>query len=113
MTGFAKTVPNHTRTEIHLLLNIKATLLYYVPRNTKQMAIDGQVYFQTWLFATPVKPLRCTTGSVELVNGINADVNGARLLPTTVSTYSILWIGLFLSLTEDTVLLSVSHNEYC
>ena len=38
------------------------------------------------------------------VNGINKDVNGARLLPTTVLTYPVV----FLALTEDTALLSVS-----
>ena len=55
------------------------------------MAIDGQVCFHRQTFANPVKPLRCTTGSMEQVNDINKDVSGARLLPMTVSTY-ILWI---------------------
>ena len=32
VTGFAKAVPDHTRTEIHLLLNIKATLLHYLEK---------------------------------------------------------------------------------
>ena len=60
------------------------------------MAIDGQVFFHRRLFADPVKPPRCTTGSVELLNGINKDVNGinkdvsgARLLTMTVSTYPV------------------------
>ena len=47
------------------------------------MAIDGQVCFHTCLFADPVKPPRCTTGSVEPVNGINKDVSGTTLLQTT------------------------------
>ena len=50
------------------------------------MTIDGQVYFHNWLFVDPVKPPRCTTGSVGLVNGINKDVSGTSLLPMTVST---------------------------
>ena len=57
-------------------------------------------------FADLVKPPRCTVGSVDPVNGINKDVSGVRLLPTTVSTY--LGLSLFLSLTKDTTLLSVS-----
>ena len=43
-------------------------------------------------FCQPVKPSRCTTGSVEPVNGINKDVSSARLLPTTVSTYPVDWV---------------------
>ena len=53
------------------------------------MAIDVQVCFHRWLFANPVKPQRYTTGSVELVNGINKYVSGARLVPTTVPTYPV------------------------
>ena len=60
------------------------------------MTIDGQVCFLRWLIADPVKPPRCTTGSVGPVNGINKDVIGinkdvigARLLPMTISTYSV------------------------
>ena len=72
-----------------LLLNIKALLL---PRNTKHMAIDDHVCFHRWPFAIPIKPLRCTAGSLGPVNGINEDVSGARLLPTTVSTYPVDWV---------------------
>ena len=38
-------------------------------------------------FANPVKPQKCTTGSMEPVNGINKDVSNTRLLPMTISTY--------------------------
>ena len=61
-----------------------------LPRNTKHVAIDGQVYFHRWLIADPVKTPRCTTGSVEPVNGINKDVSGVRLLQTL--SQSILYI---------------------
>ena len=51
-----------------------------------------QVCFQKWTFANPVKSPKCTTGSLEPVNGINKDVSGARLLPTTVLTYLVDWV---------------------
>ena len=70
----------------NLLLNIYTLAL---PRNIKHMAIGGQVCFHRWLFANPVRPLRCTTGSVEPVNGINKNVSGDRLLPMTILTYSV------------------------
>ena len=52
----------------------------------------------------PVKPRRCTTGPVEPVNGINKDVCGAKLQPTSVSAYPVLLVPL----TGHKVLLSVS-----
>ena len=51
------------------------------------MDIDVQVCFHRRPFASPVRPLRCTTGSLGPVNGINKDVSGTRLMQTTVSTY--------------------------
>ena len=60
VTEFAKPpVPNCTRTEIQLL-NIKNlhSCSYYKPRNTKDVAIDGQACFHGRLFADPVKLLR-------------------------------------------------------
>ena len=71
------------------------------------MAIDGQVFFHRGLLVNPVIPPRCTTRSVDPVNGINKDVNGTRLLLTTVSTYPMNCMSLFLSLTKDIALLSV------
>ena len=38
-------------------------------------------------FFKPVKPRRCTPRPVEPLNGINKDVCGAKLQPTTVSAY--------------------------
>ena len=69
----------------NLLLIIKLTLA--LPRSTKHIPIDGQVCIHIRLIADPVRPLRCTTGSVGPVSGINKDVSDARLLPMTVSTY--------------------------
>ena len=51
------------------------------------MDIDGQVCFHRRPFVIPVRPLRCTTGPLGPVNGINNDVSGTRLLPTAVLTY--------------------------
>ena len=45
--------------------------------------------FTDRLIANPVEPPWCTTGSVGPVNGINKDETGAKLLPTTVSTYPV------------------------
>ena len=53
----------------------------------KHMDIDGQVHFHGWPFAVPVRPPRCTTGCLGIVNGINKDLSGTRLVPMTVSTY--------------------------
>ena len=40
-------------------------------------------------FFESVKPQRCTTGPVEPLNGINKDVCGAKLQPTTVLAYPV------------------------
>ena len=73
---------------IHLMLQHKA---YASLVKNKYMATDGEVCFHRWLFADPVlvKPPRHTKKSVGPVNGINKYVNGARLLPTTISTYPV------------------------
>ena len=55
--------------------------------------IDSHVCFHRWLFADPVKPPRCTTGSVVPVNDFIKDVSGARLLPTTVLSYPVDWVS--------------------
>ena len=105
MTGFVKTDPNHTKTEIRFIAEHQ-TFTLVLPRNTKHMAIDGQVCFHKQPFSIPVKPLRCPTGFLGPVNGINKDVNGARLLPTTLDLSC--GLSLFLSPTKDTALPSVS-----
>ena len=70
----------------HLLLNIK----YIIHSCTiKHMAIDGKVCFHRQLFVYTVKPLSCTTGCVEKVNGINKDMSHSRLLPPTVSSHPV------------------------
>ena len=73
---------------------LKSNLLLIIalPRNIKNIAIDGQLCFYWWLIADPVKPPWCTTWSVGPVNGINKDVTGVRLLPTTVWTCLVDWV---------------------
>ena len=66
-----------------------ATFTLALLTNTKHMAIDGRVCFHIWPFAVPVKPSRYTTGSLGVVNGINKNVSGARLLTMTISTYPV------------------------
>ena len=53
------------------------------------MPLDGQVCFHRWLCADHVKIPRYTTEPDRPVNGINKDVSGAKLLPTTVSVYPV------------------------
>ena len=53
------------------------------------MPIDGHVFFHRWPFVVPVRPQKCTLASLGPVNGINKDVSGTRLLPTTVLTYTV------------------------
>ena len=90
VTGYAKTIPNCTRTKIQYCWTLKLHSCTTVPRNTKHMARWPSLLSQM-AFCWPVRPLRCTTGSVQPVNGINKDVSGTRLLPTTVSTYPVDW----------------------
>ena len=71
------------------LCNIKATLKHCMPRRTKHMAKDGQVCFHTRLFADSVKPQRCTTKPLRPLNGINKDMDGAKLLLMTTSVYPV------------------------
>ena len=87
--GFAKTIPNGTRTESNLQLNINATLQHYPHTPNIRMAIDGKVCFLRWHFADPVKPRRCITVAVKTVNSINKEMCGAKLLPATVSAYPV------------------------
>ena len=91
MTGFTKTVHISTKMKSNLLLIIKPTLLHYL-KNTKHIAIDGQVCFHWRLIADPVKPQWYNTGPVGPVSGTNKDVTGARLLWTTVSTCPVDWV---------------------
>ena len=93
MTGFAKTVPNGTRTKIQLMPKC------YTPaqsRYNKHMAIYRwpSLLLQT-AFCSPCQTMnsRCISGSVQPVNNINKDICGAKLLPKVVSAYvRILWI---------------------
>ena len=78
--------------ESNLLLIIKPAILHYPEIPSTYVVIDDQVCFHRWLIADPVESSRCTTGSMGLVNGINKDVSGARLLPMTASTCPVDWV---------------------
>ena len=68
MTGFAKTIPIRTRTEIHF-------------------NADSQVYFHRWLFANPVKPCWCIMGPMKPLGSTNQNWRGVKLLPMPILTY--------------------------
>ena len=88
MTGFVKTMPNGTTIGIKFIADYQ-TYTLALPRNTKCITTDGQVWFLRWLIPNPVKPPRYTTGSVGPVNGFNKDVRGVSLLPMNVSKYLV------------------------
>ena len=91
VTGFTKIVLIGTRNEIHFIADYW-TYTLALPKNTKHIAIDGQVCFYWRLIADPIKPPWCNTETVGPVDGTNKDVTGARLLPTTVSTCPVDWV---------------------
>ena len=70
------------------------------------MAIDGQVCYHKQLFANPVKPPRYTTGSVGQLMALI----GMGVVPGVANDCLDLSfeLSLFLSLSEDTALMSVS-----
>ena len=55
VTGSGKTGLIHTSTEIQFL-STSERYTHALPRNTKHLAIDGQVCFYRQLFADAVKP---------------------------------------------------------
>ena len=70
---------------------LKSILIYHL-RSTQtyqHMAKDGQVSFHRRLYANPVNPQRCTTESVNPLDGTNKDVSGAKLQLTTTSVYPV------------------------
>ena len=92
VTGFTKTSLLAQEMKSNLLLSITLTPLHYLEILSTYVAMDSQVCFQWQFIADSVKPPWCTTGSVGLMNGINKDMTGARLLPTTVSTCAVNWV---------------------
>ena len=62
VTGSGKTGLIHISTEIQFL-SISERYTHALPRNTKYLAIDGQVCFYRRLFADAVKPRRCMSWS--------------------------------------------------
>ena len=87
MTGCVKINPNCTKPEIHFIAeHYTFTLaLPRIPYTWLQMAKSAFT-----AFCHPCKTTKVYDRVFGSVNGINKDVSGARLLPTTVLT--ILWI---------------------
>ena len=93
----------HTSTEIQFL-SISERYTHALSRNTKYLAIDGQVCFYRQLFADAVKPRRCMSWSWGVLIGLHG-------VPNCSSQQSGLPSGLyqFTSLTEGTALLFESE----
>ena len=64
----------HTSTEIQFL-SISERYTHALPRNTKYLAIDGQVCFYRRLFADAVKPRRCMSWSWGALIGLHGVPN--------------------------------------
>ena len=86
VTGSGKTGLIRTSTEIQFL-SISERYTHALPRNTKYLAIDGQVCFYRRLFADAVKH---TKVHVMVLGRINRTAWGTKLLLTTV--WASLWI---------------------
>ena len=61
-------------------------------RGINCMAIDGQVCFHGWLFANPVRPCWCITGSVGPLESNNQNWLCVRLMPMAVSVYPVVCV---------------------
>ena len=74
VTASGKTGLIHTSTEIQFL-SISERYTHALPRNTKYLAIDGQVCFYRRLFADAVKPQRCISWSWGSLIGLHGVPN--------------------------------------
>ena len=74
VTESGKTGLIHTSTEIQFL-SISERYTHALPRNTKYLAIDGQVCFYRRLFADAVKPRRCISWSWGALIGLHGVPN--------------------------------------
>ena len=88
VTEFAKTDLMGTNTEIHFL-PVDESHTHAVSRDTKNLRLDGQVYFFRWLFSDAVKPRGCISWPVWPLRGTNktawgcqTDSNGRPGLPS-------------------------------
>ena len=54
------------------------------------MAVDSLVCFHRWLFADPVKPPWCITGSADPLESINQNWCDVKLQPMSILTYPVL-----------------------
>ena len=64
MTGFVKAIPNRTRSEIQFINCWVLNLHSCTTQKHQAHVYSSQVCFHRWLFANPIKPPKCTTGSV-------------------------------------------------
>ena len=105
MTGSGKTGLIHTSTEIQFL-SISERYTHALPRNTKYLAIDGQVCFYRRFFADAVKPRRCMSWSWGTLIGLHGVPNcssrqsGASLVDCTSSRHLLKAHHCSLSLNE-------------
>ena len=74
VTESEKTGLIHTSTEIQFLF-ISERYTHALPRNTKYLAIDGQVCFYRRLFSDAVKPRRCISWSWGALIGLHGVPN--------------------------------------
>ena len=74
VTGTGKTSLIRTSTVIQFL-SISERYTHALPRNTKYLAIDGQVCFYRQLFADAVKPQRCMSWSWGALIGLHGVPN--------------------------------------
>ena len=70
VTRSRKTSIIHTSTEIHFL-SVHESCTHALPRNTKYLTIDGQVYFYRLLFTDAVEPWECISRSWGALIGLH------------------------------------------
>jgi len=92
VTGFGKTVPVHTRIEIHFIA-------YYnshtqgLSRHSDTIVIDKKVCFYRQLFANPMKPCWTNSDPVGPLGCINRVACGPKLFHS-MSALLMVWSGL-------------------
>ena len=71
-TGFIATI-----TDIHFL-SVRESCTHALPRNTKYLIIDDQVYFYGWLFTDAVEPQGCISWPWRALIGLYGVQNCSR-----------------------------------
>jgi len=92
VTGFEKTVPVHTRIEIHFIAFYNSHT-QGLSRHSDTIAIDKKVCFYRRLFADPIKPCRTNSDPVGPLGCINRVVCGLNLFHS-MSALLVVWSGL-------------------